>query len=451
MSDDPCECVFNHEAMMRRLLSLLRDSQADCTDTDCTTSTMTGDGSGGSNMMLIAMAWGLLAMFMFFLRPSSMRSNNRNNQGQLEGKPSQAGGDGPGNEPPAPDTRTKRYLHHNYESFYLYHCCCNQNIRLLHYSSPKMSASDQYVVPVDQMRQFVHDCMVSVGANPQQSLQLADLLISADMRGHYSHGLNRLRIYMEDVHSGICKTNGHPKVLKQKGGTAWVDGDNALGVVVGNFCTDLAMQLAKEHGIGWVVAKMIEQGFVGMAFTNTSPLMYPNRAAQVGLGTNPISCIAAANSGDNFALDMATTTVALGKVDHGQPTDNPTQVVDGGALLPLGGSEQTGGYKGTGLAMMVELFCGMLAGSKYGKNMRTWRETAKVADCGQCFVALDPECFAPGFANRLQQFLDETRALKPVTKSEKAGGLIYGKAQIEHLEDIAQKNKVQKFTYKQLK
>ncbi|KAI1721675.1 small integral membrane protein 14 [Ditylenchus destructor] len=106
MSDDPCECVFNHEAMMRRLLSLLRDSQADCTDTDCTTSTVTGE-SGSSNLMLIAMAWGLLAMFMFFLRPSSMRSGgqNSNGEGQLEGKPTHSNdNDGPGgNGPPAPD------------------------------------------------------------------------------------------------------------------------------------------------------------------------------------------------------------------------------------------------------------------------------------------------------------------------------------------------------------
>lgn len=77
----------------------LRDSQADCTDTDCTTSTVTGE-SGNSNLMLIAMAWGLLAMFMFFLRPSSMRSGgqNSNGEGQLEGKPTHSDdNDGPVN------------------------------------------------------------------------------------------------------------------------------------------------------------------------------------------------------------------------------------------------------------------------------------------------------------------------------------------------------------------
>lgn len=346
------------------------------------------------------------------------------------------------------------------------------------------------------MRTFVADCMQAIGTNQEHAQQLADLLVTADLRGHYSHGVNRLRIYMEDIVSGNCKPNGRPHILKQKGSTAWVDGDNALGVVVGNFCTELAMKLAQEHGIGWVVAKgsnhfgiagyyplrMAENGLVGMAFTNTSPLMFPNRSAQVGLGTNPISVIAPAQRpGDNFALDMATTTVALGKVElaqrkgekiplqwgansAGKPTNNPDEVVDNGALLPLGGSEDTGGYKGTGLAMMVELFCGILGGATFGKNIRTWRETSRVADLGQCFVALDPDCFAPNFVSRMQSFLDETRGLKQ-SESEKpilvagdperlnmdrcknAGGLIYGKAQLQHLEEIGQQNGVKPFIY----
>jgi LDH2 family malate/lactate/ureidoglycolate dehydrogenase len=101
-----------------------------------------------------------------------------------------------------------------------------------------------------------------------------------------------------------------------------------LGAVVAHFCTDVAIKLAKENGVGWVVCKasnhfgiagywpllMKEHGLVGFAATNTSPLVFPTRSAEHALGTNPISCIAPALNGDDFALDMATSAVALGKV-----------------------------------------------------------------------------------------------------------------------------------------
>jgi len=96
MSDDPCECVFNHAAMMRRLISILRDSQNDCIDSDCSSSSFSSGGD--NNMMMIAMAWGLLAMFLFYMRPSSMRSNG----GQLEGKPTMNQNEQGDNDPPPP-------------------------------------------------------------------------------------------------------------------------------------------------------------------------------------------------------------------------------------------------------------------------------------------------------------------------------------------------------------
>uniref|UniRef100_A0A914DNR4 Small integral membrane protein 14 n=1 Tax=Acrobeloides nanus TaxID=290746 RepID=A0A914DNR4_9BILA len=99
MSDDPCECVFNHEAMMRRLLNLLRDSQQDCTDSECSPDSVGPDGGSG-NMLMIAMIWGMLAMLLFFMRPNSMRQNNDRS---LEGKPRASETNNNGNEPPPPD------------------------------------------------------------------------------------------------------------------------------------------------------------------------------------------------------------------------------------------------------------------------------------------------------------------------------------------------------------
>jgi LDH2 family malate/lactate/ureidoglycolate dehydrogenase len=218
--------------------------------------------------------------------------------------------------------------------------------------------------------------------------------------------------------------------------------------------------------------------------TNTSPLVFANRSAETALGTNPISVVANSKD-DGFALDMATSTVAIGKIElaqrkgqqipeqwgadgEGKPTTVPEKVLkNGGALLPLGGGEETGGYKGTGLGMFVELFCGVLGGAAYGKNVRKWGNVTREADLGQCFVAIDPECFAPNFADRLGSFLAETRGLKPsdadwpilvpgdkarssVEKSEKLNGVIYGESQIKHLEQLATRCGVKPFSYRKL-
>ncbi|KAL0967870.1 hypothetical protein UPYG_G00258720 [Umbra pygmaea] len=174
----------------------------------------------------------------------------------------------------------------------------------------------------------------------------------------------------------------------------------------------------------------LDAKMIGMSFTNTSPLVVPTRAKECTLGTNPISVAAPANNGDSFVLDMATSAVALGKIElherrgdmipegwgcdsQGRMSTDPGKVLNGGGLVPIGGCEATGGYKGFGLGMMVEVFCGMLAGSHYCQNIRTWKVTDRAANLGQCFVAINPENFAPGFNDRMSDILSLHRGLEP--------------------------------------
>ncbi|EFO85906.1 hypothetical protein CRE_02254 [Caenorhabditis remanei] len=353
--------------------------------------------------------------------------------------------------------------------------------------STEMAAPDESVVSKDEMRRFMVDCMTTAGASESHATQLALVLLEGDIRGHYSHGLNRLDMYVRDVQQKVCKGDGEPVILKEKAGTAWVDGNNLLGPVVGNFCMDLAIKKAKDAGIGWVVAKgsnhygiagwyalrAMKQGMLGMSMTNTSPISYPTRSAVPALGTNPISLAAPGTGDDAFVLDMASTTVAIGKVElaarkenpvplswgvgaGGKETTDPSHVLNGGGLLPLGGVEVSGGYKGYGLSSMIEIFCGILAGAHWGPHVRKWMSTSAEADLGQCFVAIDPEAFAPGFAERLQDFMQTMRALptsSPSFKVEVAGdmerrhellvndlgGIPYHKNQIAFVNDLASK------------
>lgn len=132
------------------------------------------------------------------------------------------------------------------------------------------------VVSLEEGKRFVVDCMKAVNTPEDHAKQLAELLMAADYRGHFSHGLNRLgmslnikiknffwfffsffpaEVYCTEVSNGVCDGKAKPVILKESSATAWVDGKNGLGAVVGNFCIDLAIKKAKETGIGWVVAK----------------------------------------------------------------------------------------------------------------------------------------------------------------------------------------------------
>lgn len=131
-----------------------------------------------------------------------------------------------------------------------------------------------------------------------------------------------------------------------------------------------------------------------MSFTNASPLVATTRGKQPFFGTNPLSLSAPANNGDSFVLDMATSVVALGKVEiadrKGEDIPNNwaidkegkqiTKPKDLGALLPLGGPESSSGYKGYGLAMMVEVFTAILSGSAVAPNVRKWTDNHTIAN-----------------------------------------------------------------------
>uniref|UniRef100_A0A336KKY3 CSON011745 protein n=1 Tax=Culicoides sonorensis TaxID=179676 RepID=A0A336KKY3_CULSO len=370
-------------------------------------------------------------------------------------------------------------------------------IRSFHNTSSKM-ASTQYendqpnVISVEEARRFMIDCFVKANVPEKHAIAQADLLIAADVRGHFSHGMNRLEMYINDLLINSTAGAAVPEILKETPATAWVDGKNGLGAVVGEFCMDLAIKKAKTVGVGWVVAKRSnhygiagyyslraeKQGLIGMSMTNTSPLMSPTRSKGAALGTNPISVAAPANDGDSFVLDMATTAVAVGKIEiqrrkqlpipegwaqdpEGHPTTDAELGFKTGCLMPLGGSELTSGYKGYGLGALVEVLCGISAGSNFGPHIRKWTHAGadSEANLGQVFVAVDPNCFAPGFTDRMTTLNKDLRGMEPVDpnkpvlvagdperaherKVQEEGGLRYHPNQIKTNHALAEKLKI---------
>jgi LDH2 family malate/lactate/ureidoglycolate dehydrogenase len=301
------------------------------------------------------------------------------------------------------------------------------------------------VITKQDLELFSRTCLEAAGCRPEDAAVVAEILVAADLRAIYSHGVNRLEMYVHELRAGDVDPKATPTILTETTAVACVNGNNGHGMVVGRYCMELAIRKAAEVGVGWVVARSsnhfgitgyyammaADQGMIGLSFTNTSPLVVPTRAKKPALGTNALAAAAPARK-DRFVLDMATSTVAIGKVEMqhrkgeavppawgvdaaGQPTTNPAAILDGGALLPLGGGEETAGYKGYGLAALVEIFCGVLAGAAFGLDIPPWRKgRGKAANLGQCFVAIDPSRFGKGFEDRLATYLDQLRSLPPI-------------------------------------
>ncbi|XP_063686888.1 LOW QUALITY PROTEIN: uncharacterized oxidoreductase YjmC-like [Bolinopsis microptera] len=348
------------------------------------------------------------------------------------------------------------------------------------------------IVTIREVRRFIIQSLRAAGGRDAQCEDLADVLVAADVRGHYSHGLNRLEMYCEDYQRGTSDKDASPVTEKETAATALVNGNNCLGATVGKYCMNLAIQKSKEIGVGVVTAKgsnhfgiagfyglmAKEAGLVGISLTNTSPLQVPTRGKVCTLGTNPISVIAPALGDDYFALDMATSAVAIGKVEvqrrkgeelpagwgcdvNGIEAKDATDVIVDGGLFPLGGPEISGGYKGYGLALMVEMFVGILSGAHWGPHIRKWQapNETRTADLGQFFMALNPAVFGEGFSERLQLLMDYHRALEPIagvdsvlvpgdpersheTLCRDSGGIPYHEALIRDMGIFAEKIKV---------
>ncbi|CAG2068706.1 unnamed protein product [Timema podura] len=124
-------------------------------------------------------------------------------------------------------------------------------------SDPDDKATEpQRVVPLMEARRFFVDVLTRSSVNDNYAQQMADALLFADYNGIYSHGLSRLGMYVNDLDSGAMDGTACPVLLRESPSTGWVDGQNGLGVVIGNFCMQLAIQKAKEEGVGLVSAKL---------------------------------------------------------------------------------------------------------------------------------------------------------------------------------------------------
>lgn len=251
-------------------------------------------------------------------------------------------------------------------------------------------------LPVEQVRRLVADAFTAAGVPAVDASLVADVLVSADLRGIRSHGVARMSYFLVRLRRGVISTEPEMSFTRGSPTTGVLDAGGAIGIVAASRAMDEAVAMASSHGAGFVAVRRsshfgyagywarraMERGCIGISLSNSGRRVAPTFGADSILGTNPMSVTIPGGQGGDFFLDMATSAVAVGKVEtalrEGRPVppgwvsstagppaldENDILTYDA-PLLPLGGEgTDLGGHKGFGLSLMIELLCGALPGS----------------------------------------------------------------------------------------
>ncbi len=262
-------------------------------------------------------------------------------------------------------------------------------------------------IKVDALQEFTISVFSKLGVPAEDAKITADVLIAADQRGVGSHGLQRLGRYTNGLKTRVMKPVTEIKVLKETPNTLLISGGDGLGQVVSYRAMELVIDKALKNNIafaavrdsnhygiaGYYAMMALEYDLIGLSITNSAILVIPTHGRNALMGTNPISIAVPAGKERPFVLDMATSTVPRGKLEVyeregktmpdtwatdelGNPTQDIPRVLSnllakkGGGLLPLGGAdEESGGHKGYGLCLAVDILSGVLSGGAFGPKL----------------------------------------------------------------------------------
>jgi ureidoglycolate dehydrogenase (NAD+) len=283
----------------------------------------------------------------------------------------------------------------------------------------------------EPLAQWAVSCLEKVGVPPPEARLVGESLVQTSVWGIDSHGVLRLTHYLRRMTIGSIKAAAAPVVMRTGPVTAQIHGEDGLGIVHAALGMEVAIEMAKESGagiagvghsshcgaMGLYTRMAAREHLVGIAMTHSSSVVVPHGGKHKYFGTNPISIAFARRGGEPVCLDMATSQVAWNKVlnarienetldegiavdAEGNPTTDPHRARAG---IPLGGPIY--GYKGYGLAFMIDLLCGALNGMTFGRHINSmYEELDKQRKIGHLLIAIDPARFAGG--DRLEQTVD---------------------------------------------
>ena len=301
-------------------------------------------------------------------------------------------------------------------------------------------------VPAAAIREQLVTVLRAWGMSDEHAGTTAEMMLETDLRGVDSHGISMLPTYDREFRAGRLNMRPSYKVVREGPAFALIDADASLGHPVSVQAMNLAVDKCRDSGVavvsvfnshhfgaaGCYSRIAADRGVIGMVTASTRGVtMVPTFGAEPIMGTNPLAFAAPARRNAPFELDMATTTVAAGKVkvyklnhrplpagwvvdEKNQTVTDPAQafgyVFDRpeGGITPLGGAREVGGHKGYGLAVMVHILGGALAGASFSPIRNRTQKPSDPHNIGHFFLAIDPRAFRGEgeFEDDLDQVID---------------------------------------------
>lgn len=281
---------------------------------------------------------------------------------------------------------------------------------------------------------------------------ITDVLLAAELHGLSSHGMLRVKDIYELWRAGRINVKPTPRVVYETPSTATVDGDGAIGIVAAHFAMNVAIEKSRQAGTGWVAVRnsnhfgiagyyaemALKHDMIGIAMTNANPLVAPTFSVSRLLGTNPLAVAIPAASQPPFVADFATTPIARGKLaimgkkgekaplgyvqdKTGAPSTDPDILMQGGAIVPLGGDYEHGSHKGYCMGALIDIFSAVFSGANFGPFVPPQVAYLPLLDesvgegLGHFFGAMRVDAFRPAdeFKASMDRWIETFRAAKP--------------------------------------
>ena len=328
-----------------------------------------------------------------------------------------------------------------------------------HYEKETLLPSEKYVrINYLDLEKLVSTIFQTLKVPKKDADIVADVIVTADLMGISSHGIQRLRRYVDGIKTNNVNVKSNLKVIENHKAVALIDAHNGLGQVAASKAMDLAIKKAETYGIGLVLVrnsnhfgiagyyslKAVDKELIGMTLTNSENLVaYTNTLGQT-LGTNPIAVGIPRQHPPPILFDAATSVVPVGKIElykklnreipEGWVIDEFGEITSGdashihekirenkAAILPIGGvGEEFGGHKGSGLSFLVDMISGILSGSAWGTHVG-YTVADKPANVGHTLLAVDIEAFMSKveFFNRIQKYVQEIKSTSKHPKADR--------------------------------
>lgn len=297
----------------------------------------------------------------------------------------------------------------------------------------------------EQLKKLCNDIFEKFGYSEKDSNVITDVLLTSDLFGIESHGIQRLILYYNGIKTGRIKVGSKIKIINETPVSLLVDANKAMGQLASKRTMDMVIEKAKTSGIaiatvrnsnhfgiaGYYAKMAEEQGLIGISMTNTQAVVLPTNGKKPMLGTNPIA-ISMPATPVPFLLDMSTSVVTRGKIEvydknkepvptgwaldtDGKDINDSNKIIEitnkclTGGILPLGGAlEMFGGHKGYGLSLAVEMFTSILSGGLTSDKVRL---TEDVDGVSHTFMAIDYKIFGDKQAieDRMSEYMQKLR------------------------------------------